>query len=233
MLMLALLFLVVLLLPLVVRLPRRVDLALDALNGAIWVTFTVDYLVRLYLARDRWRFVRAHPLDLLVVVVPFLRPLAAARAAQLARLGAVAGVAHRRALRSFHATVAGFAAVSAAGLLVLAAAVMYDTEKGVDGANIRTFGDALWWAATTVTTVGYGDRYPTTGTGRLVAGGLMVVGIALLGVVTATIAAWFVDRLRRLQEAEEEAEVTLTDVLEELRAIRTRLDALEAPRGDR
>jgi voltage-gated potassium channel len=56
-------------------------------------------------------------------------------------------------------------------------------------ANIKTFGDALWWALSTMTTVGYGDRYPTTGEGRLVAGGLMLAGVALLGVITASLAS--------------------------------------------
>jgi voltage-gated potassium channel len=93
---------------------------------------------------------------------------------------------------------------AAAGLLVLAAAAMYDVERRAPSGNIKTFPDELWWAITTVTTVGYGDRYPTTGTGRLVGGALMLVGIALLGVITASIAAWFVDRLRDVQVAEDD-----------------------------
>jgi voltage-gated potassium channel len=72
----------------------------------------------------------------------------------------------------------------------------------------KTFPDALWWAATTVTTVGYGDRYPVTAVGRLVATGLMVVGIALLGVITASVAAWFV---RNIQAAREEVEATVSE----------------------
>jgi voltage-gated potassium channel len=88
----------------------------------------------------------------------------------------------------------------------------------------------MWSAVTTVTTVttvGYGDRYPTTTTGRLIAVGLMVIGIALLGVVTATIAAWFVGRMHKVQEAEERTEATLADVLTELREVKARLDAIE------
>ena len=67
-----------------------------------------------------------------------------------------------------------------------------------------------------MTTVGYGDRYPTTGVGRLVAVALMLVGIALLGVVTATVAAWFAGRLQDVREAEVRTEVTLAEVLDEL-----------------
>lgn len=70
---------------------------------------------------------------------------------------------------------------------------MLDAEENEPGANITNFGDALWWALTTITTVGYGDHYPTTLLGRLVAGGLMVGGIAVLGVVTASVASWLMD----------------------------------------
>jgi voltage-gated potassium channel len=66
------------------------------------------------------------------------------------------------------------------------------TERAVEGSNIKNFGDGLWWAITTVTTVGYGDRYPTTTEGRLLAVALMIMGISLMGVITASVAAWFV-----------------------------------------
>ena len=66
------------------------------------------------------------------------------------------------------------------------------SERSLDGSNIKNFGDGLWWAITTVTTVGYGDRYPTTTEGRFLAVVLMIMGISLMGVITASVAAWFV-----------------------------------------
>jgi voltage-gated potassium channel len=66
------------------------------------------------------------------------------------------------------------------------------SERDLVGSNIKNFGDGLWWAITTVTTVGYGDRYPTTTEGRFLAVLLMFVGISLVGVITASVAAWFV-----------------------------------------
>lgn len=66
------------------------------------------------------------------------------------------------------------------------------SERTVEGSNIKNFSDGLWWAVTTVTTVGYGDRFPTTSEGRLLAVMLMIVGISLVGVITASVAAWFV-----------------------------------------
>ena len=105
---------------------------------------------------------------------------------------------------------------------------MYDAERDAPGSTIKSFGDGLWWAATTVTTVGYGDKVPVTVEGRLVAVALMLVGISVLGVVTAAVAAWFVDQLRDVQEAEQREETTLTEVMAELRAIREENSVLHA-----
>ena len=82
---------------------------------------------------------------------------------------------------------------------------MLDNERGAKGANITNQPDALWWAATTVTTAGYGDRYPATGTGRLMGAALMLCGIALLGVVTATLASWLVQQVAEVEEASQAA----------------------------
>ena len=204
--------------------PAGVRLTIDTSDFVIWGLFLVDYLSRLYLARRRWHFVRTHPLDLLVVAVPTARPL---RLLKLARLGAVLGLLHRRGNRSTHARVAVSVTGSALILLVVAAAAIYDAERHAPHATIRSFGDALWWAAGTVTTVGYGDMVPVTPEGRLVAVALMVVGISVLGVVTASVAAWFVGQLRDISEAEERKEATLNEVMDELRAIRAENLALQ------
>lgn len=86
-------------------------------------------------------------------------------------------------------------------VLLLASLAVLHAERGHEGANIDDFGDALWWSATTVTTVGYGDRFPVTVTGRAVAVALMFAGIALLGVVTAAFASWFIERVAEVEEA--------------------------------
>ena len=75
---------------------------------------------------------------------------------------------------------------------LLAAIAMLDVEQDASGANITSFGDALWWSATTVTTVGYGDRFPVTSEGRLIAVALMIVGIATVGAIIASITGWIV-----------------------------------------
>lgn len=122
----------------------------------------------------------------------------------------------------------------------VASLAVLDAERDAPNASITTFGDALWWTMTTISTVGYGDRFPVTLEGRLVAGTLMVAGIALLGVVTATIASWFVQTLQRVEERvgdeiEESGERTsaqLDDVLAELRVVTARLTELESRQRD-
>ena len=86
------------------------------------------------------------------------------------------------------------AAGTAVGLGALSA---LDAERDAPGATITSFGDAVWWAWATVTTVGYGDRFPVTLEGRLIAFALMLVGISLVGVVTASVAAWLIANVER------------------------------------
>jgi len=111
--------------------------------------------------------------------------------------------------------------VAALGVLTVA---VLDAERDSPEANITSFPDALWWAATTVTTVGYGDRFPTTGEGRWVAVGLMLAGIALLGVVTAALASWFVERLNRVEAAGAETRDDLAELTAEVRRLRAAID---------
>jgi voltage-gated potassium channel len=164
--------------------PRWLTETADWLNRAIWLALAVDLAVRLYLAENRVRWVLRHPIDVASVALPMLRPLRVLRA-----FTAGQSLLNRRGglLRT------GQAVLLSAGLLIVVGALAeLDAERDVPGASIVTFGDALWWAITTVTTVGYGDLYPVSGTGRVVAAALMVVGISVLGVVTASVAAWFV-----------------------------------------
>jgi len=161
------------------RLVRVLDLA----RIAIWVVFGIDLAIRITLAKSSWRFVLRHPLDVLAVLVPPLRPL---------KILTIFSSGTRMVSRA-GLVKTGQAVVASAALLVWVGAVaVYNYENEAPGAVIASFGDALWWSVVTMTTVGYGDFYPVTVGGRIVATGLMVTGIALLGVVTASVAAWFV-----------------------------------------
>src|SRR5205823_12325793 len=110
---------------------------------------------------------------------------------------------------------------SASLLVLLASLAELEAERHARGSVIRDFAESLWWAFETITTVGYGDRTPVTPEGRLVAVGLMISGVALLGVITATIASWLVERVAEVDRAAETATVAHVEALaEEIRALR-------------
>jgi hypothetical protein len=86
-----------------------------------------------------------------------------------------------------------------------------DVEQAAPKANITTFGDAVWWAVSTITTVGYGDHYSVTAAGRAVGIVLMIAGVGIFGVVAASAAAWFISADReqdRRQQADQVATLT-------------------------
>jgi len=224
---LALLFLVVFTVPLYAPdLPRTVQAAL-VINVAVWIAFAIDYLMRLLLAPDRRAFVRRHVPDLLAIVVPFLRPL------RLIRLAGVLGSASRRVGAHTQLRMTTYLVAAVVVLLFVSAGLILDAERDAENANITNAGDALWWASTTVTTVGYGDRFPVTGQGRLVAVLLMLGGIALLGIVTASIAAWFVKHFSALAAKEAALEAEVSDTSASLASIAARLERIEARLGER
>jgi voltage-gated potassium channel len=190
---------------------------------AAWALFAADYLARLALSRDRAGFVRSHVFDLAVVALPLLRPL------RLLRLVTLLSVLNRNVGGSMRGGVAVYVAGATSLVLFIASLAVLEAERGAKGATITTFGDAAWWAFTTVTTVGYGDRYPITGQGRFVAGGLMLAGIALLGIVTASLASWLIDKVREVEEHTQGA--TRADVAAltaEVRALRSELGARDS-----
>lgn len=188
-----------------------------AAGAVVWLVFAVDLIVRLTLAEDRRRFLRGAWLDVISLALPMLRPLRALRAVLALNALARRGQTFARG----RAVAAVAAAVSVVGFV--AALAMLDAERADPDANIRSFGDAVWWAVTTVTTVGYGDRYPTTTGGRYVAAALMITGIALLGVVTAALASWFVEKMSEVQQAEQRTEQEIAQLAAEIRALREQL----------
>src|SRR5512133_3644135 len=103
-----------------------------------------------------------------------------------------------------------------------AALAVLDAERSSPDANISDFGDAIWWAVTTMTPVGYGDHYPVTAAGRLVAFGLMIGGIALLGTVTATLASWLVETVAAEKEQTEDLQLAITLTTSTCRSTRSR-----------
>lgn len=175
-----------------------------------WLMFVLDYLVRLMLAESRRTFVIRHWLDLIVIALPLLRPL------RLLRLVPLLSVINRRATTRLQGRVATYVVGGALLLAFVGALAELNAERNAPGATIVNFGDAIWWATTTMTTVGYGDTYPVTVIGRWVAAALMIGGVALLGTVTATFASWLVDRVSTVSSNEEELRATVARLEEKL-----------------
>ena len=167
---------------------------------ATWGIFAVDYLANLWLAPDRGSWFVRNLHELLIVALPFFRPL------RLLRLVTLLSVLHRTLGDTLRGRVVTYVVGSATMLVFVGALAVLDVEQSAPEAKVLTFGDALWWAITTITTVGYGDMYPVTPLGRMVAAALMMSGIAVLGVVTASIASWLVQRVEDTAEAAAEAE---------------------------
>jgi voltage-gated potassium channel len=162
-----------------------------ALLLAAWALFAVDYAVRWRLSGQRLRFVRTHLLDTVVLVLPLLRPL------RVVRLYEAVQRRHGRPRLVLHARVMVYAGLSTVLLGFAGALAVFQQERGAPDATMRTFGDAVWWTCATLATVGYGDIVPVTPLGRLIAVGMMGIGLALLGAVTGTFASWLLQSFSR------------------------------------
>ena len=187
-------------------------IALEIGTTVVWVVFLVDYLVRLGLAANRLQWFFRHLLDLAIVALPFLRPL------RLLRLLVLFAALQKAVGGAIRGRVIIYTAFSAVLLIYVASLAILETERPHPDSKITTFGDAVWWSITTVTTVGYGDLAPVTGVGRVIAVLLMIGGISLVGVVTATLASWIIQSVA----AEDNANQALTAA--EIDALRTDFD---------
>ncbi len=227
---LALAMVPLLLIPLLADLGEAVEDAVLAADWFIWAAFVVEYVVRLILSEKRWRFVRQHWPNLLIILLPFLRPLRVVRSARalrllrLGRLAAFLGKATRDGRRLLVRHGLHYALLVTLVVMVAAAGLVQAVEEGGGGA-IDSFGDALWWSVTTVTTVGYGDMFPVTPAGRGIAAALMVAGIALFGVLTANIAAFFMEH--QDGNPDDPIEARLDEILLRLEAMEKRAAAEE------
>jgi len=182
--------------------------ALLAVTWIIWGLFALDYLARLRLAPDRPRWFLRHLFELAIVALPLLRPL------RLLRLVLLIEALQRAIGKAFPGRIAVYTASGISLMIYSAALAIFETERDQPGATINSFGKAVWWSITTVTTVGYGDCYPVTNTGRVIAVLLMIGGISLVGVVTASLATWII---QRVSESEIETQAATAAHIDELR----------------
>lgn len=169
----------------------------EAANWLIWFVFALELAFVLAKASRKRAALRAHWLDAAIVVVTvplYGRLLSSLRLVRLVRLLRLlrAGVVLSRALQAERRLTSSSAFRFAAIVTVFLVFIAGAAEATLDSGDFHTFWDGMWWAVVTVTTVGYGDLYPHTVGGRLIAMLLMVVGIGFISVLTATIASIFV-----------------------------------------
>ncbi|MBU8919359.1 potassium channel family protein [Bacillus sp. FJAT-29953] len=186
------------------ELPEREDYVL---GWFVWGLFAVDYVIRLMLSKNKWEFVKNHPIELLALIPvdQLFRTLRLIRLIRLVRLILV--VKRNNSLLDLLIEKYRFDKlfITVIALLFLTAIPMAWIEP-----SFGSYGDALWWTVVTTTTVGYGDLYPETTVGRLIASVLMFVGIGLIGVVTGTVASLFSNKK--------------TDLPDQLKYVRDKID---------
>jgi voltage-gated potassium channel len=213
-----------------VTLPPETSRLLAQIDVLVCGVFLTDFFVRLYRAPRKLAFLRWGWFDLVssipmvdslrwVRVVRLLRILRILRAVRSARV--VLGFIFRSRIRGTFASVA----LGMVVIVITSSIAILHAERHAGEPNIKTGGDALWWSVSTMTTVGYGDRYPVTPEGRLIAATVMVAGCGVFGLFTAGVASLF------LQEAEKQEKAHFELVLSELKRIEEKVDALARDPG--
>jgi voltage-gated potassium channel len=193
-------------------------------NWLIWGVFAIELAAVVIVATRRKAALRAHWLDVAIVVLTiplFGQLLASLRLVRLARLLRLLRVATiiSRAIQAERRITSGEALRIVALFTVFVVVVAGAAQAAFDAGEFNSIWDGIWWATVTVTTVGYGDLYPTTVTGRIVGIVVMFVGIGFLSILTATVASRFVrtdtgsdeilDALRRIENDVAELKATL------------------------
>lgn len=157
--------------------------------GAVWLLFLVDYLGRLALAHPRTAWAKSHLAALSMVLVPAIRPV------RLLDTFTRVGVFGRSAASSLRAKLLVYGIGSALLLIWYISLLVLQFERHAPGATILSYGESVWWAFCTITTVGYGDYVPVTVPGRIAAVVLMGGGVVLVGLIVATISSLVYERM--------------------------------------
>jgi voltage-gated potassium channel len=219
-----------------VQLEPRTRGVLEYADYAVCLAFLADFFLSLLRAPNRWHYLATWGWLDLLSSIPAIDVARWGRAARVLRIFRVLRglravkliaslVLRRRAQNTFLA-----ASLVALLLLVFCSIAVLHFESGADS-NIKTAEDALWWAVTTITTVGYGDRYPVTSEGRFIAVLLMAGGVGLFGIFSGFLAAWFIAPEMASEEADVKTELGLlrAEIASLRHALERRVDA--APAG--
>src|SRR5260221_7048857 len=212
-----------------VPLSEDIKQLIEYADFGVCLLFFVDFVVSVYTAPSRWHYLVTWGWVDLLSSIPMVDALRIGRAARVMRiLRVLRGLRASKLIASFVLDRRAEGAVLAAGLvtflllLFTSASVLH--FETLPESNIKGPEDALWWAFSTITTVGYGDRYPVSSEGRLVGALLMTAGVGLFGTFSGFIASWFLAPSRRQQESE------MAALRRELAEMRTLLERLAGGR---
>ncbi len=194
---------------------------LDGLLWIVWGIFATELLVKIFVSPKPLQYMMQNWPDVLIVAMPFLRPL------RFLRILLVLPKAWRQTKSVLRQKTFSFIGLTSLSTVLLSAAFVYRGEKGTPN-PINSYADALWWAMSTITTVGYGDMYPVTGFGRGVAVFLMLTGITLFGLLTASVASFFVE-----DDTAKQDHLSLNLLLEKNQQLETQLNQLVETRQPR
>ncbi len=157
------------------------------LSDIIWGIFIVDFVGRFILTANKVQFLKLNAIELASLILPFFRAFRMFRV--VIALGFLSRVG-----KSLAARISIYVGLILPLLLYVCSLGVYEAEHLAPGANIKQFGDAVWWAVVTLATVGYGDYYPVTLEGRLIAVLLMISGLVFVSVIAVSVASSFLSR---------------------------------------
>ena len=221
-----------LILPLTTNLAGAVEHWFLVADYFIWGAFALAFGSKLAVAPARWHYVKTHPLEVAMVLVPFLRPLRLFRLVSLLRLGVVLGVDVRLIKALFMRRGLGFAIALVLIAVVSGGTLVFLAEHARTDSDITSLWDSYWWAFVTMTTVGYGDYAPVSAVGRGIAVFLMIFGIAALASATSYVTTIMVREPQNTQDGPEPSRENLLAELQAARAVLERLENLLEQRED-
>ena len=193
------------------KLPKEISEMLQIFDTFVCVLLFTDFWIRFYRAESKLAFLRWGWIDLVASIpnMPILRVGRLVRILRIIRLLRAIRATHKISslvLKDKMQTGVASVIVTAFLLVIFCSIGVLICEQQNPGANIKTAGDAIWWSVTTITTVGYGDKYPITTEGRIVAMVLMIGGIGLFGILSGLAASFFVGT-RQSSHAQEESKI--------------------------
>ena len=196
------------------RIQEPYDAYLNIIQLILWGLFAVDYCIRLYLAPRRLYFITHNLMNLAIVLLPAWRIVSF-----LAMIYMTANRQYKR-LSELAVKLFGYTAI----FIIMFALSIYSVESSEPGAMIRDLPTAYWWMFTTLATVGYGDVYPVTGIGRVIAVIVMLYGGGLVAVATGALASWIIEKFGGREEQEYPAtKADVDDLRQEISELRALL----------